>query len=180
VSSILLIRHAQSQLAGRFCGSSNPFLSSAGEVEARELAEKLRATVISHIFCSPLRRAVMTAEAIAATREVPLTVMDGLREMDFGEWEGLTWREIELRDPQFARQWMEQFPSLTAPGGEPFEAFRQRVESAYLQVQGENVSGTVAIVAHSGVLGVLLARTSGQPFRLIPAPANAEVFEISS
>jgi alpha-ribazole phosphatase/probable phosphoglycerate mutase len=125
----------------------------------------------------------MTAEAIAATREVPLTVMDGLREMDFGEWEGLTWREIELRDPQFARQWMERFPSLTAPGGEPFEAFRQRVESAFLQVQAEmkrNFYAAAAVVAHSGVLGVLLARTSGQPFRSFPAPANAEVFEISS
>jgi broad specificity phosphatase PhoE len=123
----------------------------------------------------------MTANAIAAISGALLTMMDGLREIDFGKWEGLTWSEIELRDPHYARQWMEQFPNLSAPGGEPFEAFRQRVEDAFPHVQSEmkrNPSSAVAVVAHSGVLGVLLARASGQPFRSIPAPANAAVFEM--
>jgi alpha-ribazole phosphatase/probable phosphoglycerate mutase len=182
VSSILLIRHAQSRLHGRFCGSSDPPLSAAGEAEAQALAAKLRATPIGRIYSSPLRRAVMTAEALAATRGMELSMMDGLRELDFGEWEGLTWSEIELRDPQFAKPWLDQFPKRTAPGGETFKNFQARVESAFAQVQSEmkrDSLGTIAVVAHSAVLGVILARTSGQPFRSIPPPANATVYEIS-
>jgi alpha-ribazole phosphatase/probable phosphoglycerate mutase len=180
MSSILLIRHAQSEFTGRFCGSSDPPLSPVGVAEAQALAMRLRTTPISQIYCSPLRRALMTAEAIAATREVPPTMMDALREIDFGAWEGLTWSQIELRDRQYAQQWIDQFPNLPAPAGEPFEIFRQRVEQAFVQIQAAHDSGTVAIVAHSAVLGVIMAYASGKPFKSMPALANAAVCELSN
>jgi broad specificity phosphatase PhoE len=177
---ILLIRHAQSQFHGRFCGSSDPPLSLAGEAQARELAAKLRAASLDHIYCSPLRRALATAETIAAATACPLTIMDGLRELDFGSWEGLTWSEIESRHPAHARSWMEQYPNLSAPGGEPFAAFQRRVQNAFLQIrsEAEHRSGNAAVVAHGGVLAVLLATVFGQPFRSIPLPANGTILEV--
>jgi alpha-ribazole phosphatase/probable phosphoglycerate mutase len=178
---VLLIRHAQSQFHGRFCGSSDPPLSHAGEAQAREVANKLRAASLDHICCSPLRRALATAERIAAATVCPLTIMDGLREIDFGSWEGLTWSEIELRDPAHAKLWMEQYPNVPAPGGEPFEAFRLRVLGAFRQIRLEAVCSsrnTIAVVAHGGVLGVLLATLSGQPFRSVPLPQTCAVLEV--
>jgi alpha-ribazole phosphatase len=178
---ILLIRHAQSEFHGRFCGSSDPPLSLAGEAQARELAAKLRAASLDHIYCSPLRRALATAETIAAATACPLTIVEGLREIGFGSWEGLTWSEIELRDAAYAKSWMDQYPNLPAPGGEPFVAFQQRVENAFLQIrsEAERRSQNAAVVAHGGVLAVLLATVSGQPFRSIPIPANGAILEVS-
>jgi broad specificity phosphatase PhoE len=181
MSTIFLVRHAQSAWNGRFCGSSDPPLSPVGEQQARELAAKLAGLSLRHVYCSPLQRAVMTAKAINQTGAIPLTLIDGLREIDFGQWEGLTWREIEARDPDYARQWMLQFPHLTIPGGEPFAAFCQRVESAFHQIQSEvtrNSWEAAAVVAHGGVLRVLLATTQGQSFSAVPMPAPGEIYEI--
>jgi alpha-ribazole phosphatase/probable phosphoglycerate mutase len=180
--TILLVRHAQSAFQGRFCGSSDPPLSCKGEEDARQLAAKLSTARINRIYCSPLRRAVATAEAIAGVSALsPLTPVEGLREIDFGSWEGLTWREIELRDPGYAKRWMEQFPTLPAPGGENFEAFQQRVENTFLQIRLEiehSPVGITAVVAHGGVLAVLLAAFLGHPFRAMPLPPTSAVFEV--
>jgi alpha-ribazole phosphatase len=179
-SKILLIRHAQSEFHGRFCGSSDPPLSVAGEDQARELADKLRAASLDHIYCSPLRRALATAERITAATACPLTIVDALREIDFGSWEGLTWTEIEVRDPAHARLWVEQYPNLPSPRGEPFAAFQQRVEDSFQQIrsEAERRSWNVAVVAHAGVLAVLLAVVSRQPFASIPLPANGAILEV--
>jgi broad specificity phosphatase PhoE len=179
--TILLVRHTQSEFEGRFCGSSDPPLSGKGKEDARELAAAFRTAQISRIYCSPLRRAVATAEAIAGTSASSLTLVDGLREIDFGSWEGRTWSEIELRDPDYAQLWMEQFPKLPAPGGEPFEAFRQRVETTFLEIRFEverRPDGTAVVVAHAGVLAVLLSAFLGQPFRSMPLPPTGAVFAV--
>jgi alpha-ribazole phosphatase/probable phosphoglycerate mutase len=180
-STILLVRHAQSAFLGRFCGSSDPPLSDKGKEEAREVAARLRTAQISRFYCSPLRRAVATAEAIAGTSAPPLTLVDGLREIDFGTWEGLTWTEIERRDPGYAKLWAERFPAVPAPGGEHFEAFRQRVEEAFFQIHSELAGcrrGAAVVVAHGGVLAVLLTGFLKLPFRSIPLPQTGSVFAV--
>jgi alpha-ribazole phosphatase/probable phosphoglycerate mutase len=180
-STILLVRHAQSAFQGRFCGSSDPPLSDKGKEEAREVAAKLRTAQISRFYCSPLRRAVATAEAIAGTSALPLTLVDGLREIDFGSWEGLTWAEIERQDPGYAKLWAERFPAVPAPGGEHFDAFRQRVEEAFFRIYSELSGcrgGATVVVAHGGVLAVLLAAFLRLPFRSVPLPPTGAVFAV--
>lgn len=181
MSTFLLIRHAQSELHGRFCGGLDPALSSTGEAEARELASKLATAAIGRIYCSPLQRALATAGTIAEATGSSLQVIDSLREIDFGSWEGLTWNEIELRDPEYASLWMEQHPLLPAPGGESFDAFRRRVEAAFRQIwsEGKPCCGkTLAVVAHAGALAVVMSIVSGKPLRSVPCLACARSLEI--
>jgi alpha-ribazole phosphatase len=79
----------------------------------------------------------------------------------FGQWEGLSWSEIEACDPPLARSWAEQYPNVTAPGGESLQQFERRVraESAFLFAAATECP--IAVVAHAGFIRVLLTNFYG-------------------
>lgn len=156
MSSILFIRHAETDMAGRFCGQSDPPINARGQNQIRNLIESIEPSSIDVIYCSDLQRAVTTAHAIADAFSIPVITRQNLREIDFGQWEGLSWSEIEQRDPAYAHDWLEAFPNLPAPEGEPFAAFQTRVLAeidALLRLAKESRS---AIVTHAGVMRVVL------------------------
>jgi broad specificity phosphatase PhoE len=151
------IRHAETEMAGRFCGHTDPALSARGRAQLGPLVQRLSAEKIEHVYSSDLRRAIRTAEAIA---EGPIELRPALREISFGHWEGLTWEEIEERDPEYATKWMDAYPHLPAPAGEKFEVFEARVlEEVNLLLTRD--PGPIAVVAHAGVLRVVLRHLCG-------------------
>jgi broad specificity phosphatase PhoE len=111
---------------------------------------------IRRVYTSDLRRAQQTAEAIAKHFGAGLHVRPGLREIHFGLWEGLSWSEIEVRDPALAKNWAEQYPNSAAPGGESFQDFlaRAREETAFLQ--GQATKSPIAVVSHAGFIRAVL------------------------
>ena len=166
MSRIMLIRHAETDLAGRFCGQSDPVLNARGRQQAADLVTRLAGTPIDAIYTSDLRRAHSTAQAIALQRGLSCQLRPALREIDFGEWEGLSWDEITARDPDFAERWASEFPSLSAPGGEGIDNFAHRVLGAI----GDLAAGlsasparswTLAVVTHGGVLRLVLEELCG-------------------
>jgi alpha-ribazole phosphatase len=160
MSRVLFIRHAETEMAGRFCGHSDPDLNAQGQAQLAGLAQVLSAEPIGGVFSSDLRRAQGTAKAIAAGRNVPLTLRPALREIHFGEWEGLTWGQIEQVDPEYARRWVDGYPYVTAPAGETFQEFEARVleeVSDLIDRDGESI----AVVTHAGVLRVVLRHLHG-------------------
>src|ERR1700722_14712903 len=104
MSRVLFIRHAETEMAGRFCGHSDPELNAQGRKQLNELTHLLSADPIETFYSSDLRRAGSSAQAIAAVREIPQVLRPALREMDFGRWEGLRWEQIEQMDPEYARE----------------------------------------------------------------------------
>jgi len=156
MSNIFFIRHAETDMAGRFCGHSDPDLNARGHKQTAELIDRLRPENIGSVYTSDLRRARTTAEAIAGAFGIECRVRRDLREINFGEWEGLTWREIELRDEAYASRWMAEHPLLPAPEGEAFRDFERRIldEVAFLSARvGER---DIAVVTHAGVLRTVL------------------------
>jgi len=135
-------------LRGCLLGRTDPPLSERGRVAALSLAT----LSVRSVFTSPLRRARETAEAIRA----PLEILPELAEIDFGEWDGLTWREIERRSPELARRKVEDWFGVVIPGGEAWPDFRVRVERALDRALA--APAPVAIVAHVTVNAVLAAR----------------------
>src|ERR1700691_1369855 len=111
MSRVLFIRHAETDMAGRFCGHSDPDLNDKGRMQLTELAHLLSTEAIDAVYSSDLRRAKSTAQAIAEARKVPLSLRPALREIDFGDWEGLSWDQIKQRDPLYPRKWMAGFPT---------------------------------------------------------------------
>jgi broad specificity phosphatase PhoE len=161
MSDLLFIRHAETDMAGTFCGQSDPPINPAGNHQIRTLVESLRAEPITAVFSSDLDRAMTTARAVADFFVVSCIPRRDLREIDFGEWEGRSWGQIEALDPNFARQWIERFPYLTAPQGESFETFKSRVMAEMSYILSRAEPGLVAVVTHAGVMRVVLQNLCG-------------------
>jgi broad specificity phosphatase PhoE len=161
MNDLLFIRHAETDMAGTFCGQSNPPVNERGNRQVQALLKAIERESIDEIYTSDLRRAVATADAIAEVFACPFVARPGLREINFGEWEGLTWQEIERRDNAYAREWSAAYPTLPAPGGESFEAFQKRVMIEVEHLLTHVVHGGIAVVTHAGVMRVVLRKLCG-------------------
>ena len=161
MDSLLFIRHAETDLAGRFCGHSDPPVNKRGHRQIRDLLRKLEGKSIDAIYTSDLSRAQTTADAIAEVHGNSPVVISGLREISFGEWEGLSWDEIEFRDADYARRWSKAFPELPAPGGELFAMFQSRVLAEVKKLLSMPKQGCAAVVTHRGVMCVVLCSLCG-------------------
>lgn len=155
--TLVLVRHAHTDMAGRFCGLSDPPLSEQGLAQLAGLNQRLKTYPITHIFSSDLQRARQTAESIAHRRRLQVEYLEVLHELAFGSWEGLDWNQVMARDPQYAQRWLDNYPSVPAPGGEYFEDFFQRVHYAMGAIAGQAAGGCVAVVTHAGVMRTFLA-----------------------
>jgi broad specificity phosphatase PhoE len=160
MDSLLFIRHAETDLAGRFCGHSNPPVNERGFRQIEQLLDRLRSEPIDAVYSSDLSRSVATADAIGGVFGLPSIAIPQLREIDFGEWEGLSWAQIESRDQAYARRWSEAYPDLPAPGGEPFLAFQSRVLLQVKHLLRVPTASSAAVVTHAGVMRVVLRSLS--------------------
>ena len=96
------------------------------------------------------------------TMSIPSPVVSpALREIGFGEWEALSWSEIESRNRDYARLWSDSYPDLPAPGGESFEAFQFRVLSKVNHLLEMTSLRSAAVVTHAGVMRVVLRSLYG-------------------
>jgi alpha-ribazole phosphatase len=163
MSDLLFIRHAETDMAGTFCGHLDPELNARGLLQLEELLRRIHMEDIGGVYTSDLRRALTTARAIAEAFAVECRVSSALREISFGQWEGLTWEQIEQRDSTYARRWVTEYPDLPAPEGEDFHAFERRVlaEVSSLSKEAETKGCSVAVVTHAGVLQTVLTRVHG-------------------
>lgn len=156
MKELIFIRHAETDMADTFCGHSDPPLNERGLGQLPLLIEKLRKKKIDEIYSSDLRRARQTADAIAAAFNLRARTHVGLRELNFGQWEGLTWRQIEERDPVFARRWVDEYPNLHAPWGETMRHFKKRVLHEVTHLSQISKGKHVAVVTHAGVIRTVL------------------------
>jgi broad specificity phosphatase PhoE len=159
--TIVLIRHAETDMAGRFCGHSDPALNAVGERQAICVAEEVSKLGIGRICSSDLRRASQTAAAIAQRTGIAVNYLTGLREIHFGQWECLAWEEIEVRFPEEADLWLRKFPSPSTPGGEAYIPFTARVDTAIATLLCETADVTTAVVTHRGVMRYALTKFFG-------------------
>jgi broad specificity phosphatase PhoE len=160
MTRVILVRHGATDYAGTFCGQIDPDLNTIGERQAEELAVSLTASGIQAVYSSDLRRARQTAEKVAGHCDLPHYSLPGLRELAFGEWEGLTWMEIQTRFPKEARLWTAQYPNRPAPGGESIHDFNARVLRTVRCILAE-ADHSVCIVSHGGVMRLALTRLFG-------------------
>jgi broad specificity phosphatase PhoE len=152
---IYLVRHAEPEITGVLLGQCDPPLSDAGRVQAASILEGIEVAIV---YASPLRRALETARILA--RGVPVEVIDDLREITYGAWDGQAWAQIEAADPDLARRKLRNWRDVTPPGGEPWEDFVARVKRAFDAIR--EGSRPAAIVAHAGVNEILGA--TGQDY----------------
>jgi alpha-ribazole phosphatase len=160
---LLLVRHADTDVSmqGRCFGRLDVGLSGEGRRQASELGAVLRGVPLAAVGSSPLVRALVTAEAIARPHGLRPLALDALREIDFGELEGLTYDEIRAERPDLYQEWMESPATVRFPGGESLAYLRARVLPAVSEIVKRHRGEVVAVVAHGGVVRVVLADALG-------------------
>jgi broad specificity phosphatase PhoE len=156
MTGLIFIRHAETDLASTFCGHSDPSVNANGQVQITEMISRLGPEPFDAVYSSDLRRAMETAAPLARAFALPVIPSGHLREIYFGDWESLSWAEIERYDAAYAHRWMKAFPALTAPNGESFAHFEQRIleEVHHLLALAENKR--IAVVTHGGVMRIVL------------------------
>ena len=149
--------------AGLVPGWTDIPLNSYGYEMANRLAERLRGESIAAIYTSDLGRAQSTAQAIHIHHSCPLFLEPGLREISFGRWEGLTYTEIQEREPEALSHWQTDQMQVAPPGGEMLKQFAKRVKTATGKIVSAHPEGNLLLVAHGGSLQVLLCQLLGLP-----------------
>ncbi len=155
MKEILLIRHGATagNLGRRYIGRTDESLCEVGVAQIKALQE--RRLEAQHLFASPMRRTRETAELLFPGR--PYAVLEGLRETDFGIFEGKT--ASELSGCPAYQSWVDSACSGEIPRGESREAVSKRAAAAFLQaVGGIKEEESVAFVTHGGVIMSLLER----------------------
>jgi len=150
---IYLARHGESEGKKLFLGRSNPPLSKLGRTQAHELATRLDGLGIERIVSSNLDRATETAAIVARALDLVPSRDPRFDEIGYGEWDGLSWDEIERRWTYLSQEKIQDWWGVTPPGGEPAQDFFTRLKAAWedLTVNPQ----TTLLVAHVGVNGVL-------------------------
>lgn len=182
--TLWLARHGQSlsNAVRRFQGTQDIALSDLGRRQAVALSAGLRGRTVAHVYASPLERARHTAEIALAGLDLPLTVVDDLRELSLGEWEGCTVEEIRTQPGDPYARWVRDPVQCLPPGGEPLADVQARVVQAVERIAAAHPNGDdVLIVSHGGVISALLAHWLGLPLSSIwrIAVANCSLSEIA-
>jgi probable phosphoglycerate mutase len=157
VTRILVIRHGQTawNADSRIQGHTDIALDALGEWQAERLALALGDEPLDVLYSSDLARARQTAAPLAARKQMQVRVDPGLRERGFGEFEGLSFKQIEQRWPEQAAAWRQRDPDFGARGGEVLRDFRDRVVAVVTRLAQTHRGQSIALVTHGGVLDLL-------------------------
>ncbi|MFE1508352.1 bifunctional RNase H/acid phosphatase [Streptomyces sp. NPDC058726] len=167
-ATFVLLRHGETPLTPqkRFSGSggSDPSLSGIGREQARKVADALalRGTVQA-VVASPLARTRETAGIVADRLGLEVSVEDGLRETDFGAWEGLTFGEVRERHPDDLNAWLSSPDAEPTGGGESFAATAARVAAARDRLVSAHAGRTVLLVTHVTPIKTFVRLALGAP-----------------
>jgi probable phosphoglycerate mutase len=163
-TALLLIRHAESSwnAADRWQGHGDPPLSDRGVAQAKALVSELAPEKIDIIVSSDLRRAAETAATLAEARGIRSLLNPRLRELDIGDWEGLTRGQIERVAGDVLRRFDDGDLDVRPGGGENLREMAQRAQSAVSELVDAHPGRRLAIVTHLGVIRALF----GESFEL--------------
>ncbi|MGP3685634.1 bifunctional RNase H/acid phosphatase [Streptomyces sp. IBSNAI002] len=167
-ATFVLLRHGETALTPqkRFSGTggSDPELSPAGRRQASAVAEALAARgTVQTVVSSPLRRCRETAQAVADRLGLTVTVEEGLREVDFGAWEGLTFAEVRERYPDDLQAWLDSPRAAPTGGGESFTTATRRISATRDRLLTEHAGRTVLLVTHVTPVKILVRLALGAP-----------------
>ena len=154
---IIAIRHGETawNVDTRIQGHLDIPLSANGRWQAERLAEALRNEPVTAIYASDLTRAWETAQFISELQGLPVTKEVGLRERDFGDFEGKTFAEIEVLLPEQSTRWRKRDPEFYPAGGESLLVLRARVLEAAERLAAQHCGEQIVLVGHGGVMDVL-------------------------
>jgi len=163
-TTVWLIRHGiPIDSDGRCYGRRNVALSAEGIVQAKEVAKHLGGEPISHVYSSGLSRALDTARIVAEPHRLHVETVDALAEIHFGDLEGLRYEDIRQKYPECFESWITRPAETQFPNGESFTQMSGRVLGAFDVLVSRHRNQSIAVVAHSGVIRLVLGKALSIP-----------------
>jgi len=155
---IYLVRHGETEFnrLGVFRGRFDVDLNEVGLKQARETGGALVGEGIELILTSPLRRAAVTAQTIAAALGIGYEVDEAFNNINLGSWQGVPKKKVMEDYPDEWRRWTTEPEHLVVPGGESVEDVRERASARLKDIVSVR-DGAIAIVTHRSVIKVLAA-----------------------
>ena len=185
MTTLYLVRHGQTDnnLHGSFngCQTDQP-LNETGKKQAYALRDAFADKPLDAIYSSPLVRAVMTAEGVRGTRDMPIHTVYDLREMDMGILDGVTFEKTKRDYAEVWHNWQKDPEKLRMPDGESFMEAQERAFAALLDILHRERGRAVAVVAHGTLISLLTAKLFGLPLiqrRRVPYLPNVGYHELS-
>ena len=157
---LLLVRHGETDRSARgLCyGKLDIALSQTGREQASQTAQLIKPFKPSVIYSSPRLRAIDTAAAVGHACQLDAIVEQRLAELDFGDFEGLSYPEVEHRYPVLYKQWMKHPTKVCFPNGESYDQMSVRVIESISQLKMKHKGQAIVTVAHGGVNRIVLAK----------------------
>lgn len=157
MTNLYIVRHGETELNRNkvYQGWIDSKLTEEGKKQCGELRNKLKGIAFDVVITSPLRRAVDSAEIIIGSESKELILCDGFKELNFGQWDAMNYKDIEKAYPEEWKLWSEDWVNYTIPGGENFNMFYERVRISLFEILHKYRDKTVLLVAHEGTLKII-------------------------
>ncbi len=154
---IILLRPGSTDFdeQGRIQGTLDVPMNHLGADQVARTVSELAAVDIDAIYSSPGQAAQQTAQALAASRDVRVKVVDRLQNLDAGLWHGKLIEELKKNQPRVYKQWQENPQAICPPQGEPFAHAQERVRNALAKLLKKHRSGTIALVSPEPIASLI-------------------------
>ena len=178
-TKLILIRHGITEWnkEGRYCGYKDVNLSSQGKFEVIKLRKSLNKISFDRIYCSDRKRALQTRAILFGRND--FTIAKGLREINFGVFEGLKHDEIVEKYPEVYKEWLIDPYKGRIPKAESMQVFKKRVQGAINKILHFNRGKTIAVICHGGVIGIFVSSIlkSRNFWSYVPSAASVTIVE---
>ena len=166
---VVFIRHGQTawNVSGRYQGQSDVALSKEGIAQAEKLAKHFPVAAVDAVYSSDLMRARVTAEKVAEKFGLLVQTEPAFRELNFGDWEGLTYEQITASWADAMTNFLRHPDILQIPHGESFPEVRQRAMKRLRELLAEHEGHVIAVVAHGAVLRTMLTEALHMPLQYL-------------
>ena len=183
MTEIYLVRHgySKSNEMDVFLGQENVDLTEKGVNQATETAKFLNEFDITKIYASDLDRTCQTAEPLSKLKGLPIVKRERLREIDGGDWDWVSYKEIGEKYPNDWRLWGFDVCSSYTPNGETFYQVQQRVYAEMENIACENDGKQVAVYSHGTSIKSFICKVlnvTGKTANDLPYPSNASVTKL--
>ncbi|MFM7426592.1 MAG: histidine phosphatase family protein [Elainella sp.] len=160
---IYFIRHGETSFSqtGGYCGILDPDLTSAGHEMARAFGAAYQSVPWQAIYCSPMKRTIATAKPLCDAVGLEMQLRDGLKEINYGDWEGKTQEYVKEHFAEDYVRWLTE-PAWNPPtGGETAVQIASRTSLVIAEIEQNYPDGNVLVVSHKATIRVLLCSLLG-------------------
>lgn len=180
-TKLILIRHGETDWnrKRKYSGLADVKLNKTGIMQVKKLAKRIKKEPIDKVYCSDRMRAIQTARIVF--KKTKLHKVSGLREINFGIFEGLTYEQLMKKYPRIYKKWLKDPYQVKIPGGESLAKLEKRVWRNIKSIAAQNKNKTIAIVMHGGSISILInhiLRTK-RFWKYVPSSASISIIEFS-